>query len=414
MALTPDTPMISEVELDPTRIPNWPLLSVYGASEFMDRTAPEFQWLVPGLIPLAVPTVLAAKGGLGKSYLALQLCIALATGKSFLDFPERAPVAAVYFGLEDSKDTFHHRFQAIIRRYQEHRDWTEDDDVNLRKHFAAPFINWQAPKATTFLPDLLPSLEIVIDTNGSRGVPPGLMVIDTLARVSEGDENTVQALRPVLNACSKIAHLGYTPLVLHHVGKGQDGAKNAQSKPTLADRMSTEWVRGSSAIVDNFRCVLQFAGLREDEADGAGLDTDRARMGQYLIFGATKANGGQRQDWKFLEQADHGGWFVPHGAIETLAKLRGRKALTALKGLDEILISIHRITRLGIEPDRKALAEQHCKEAKDKVAAFRMAVHKLRKAGFIGPSGLILTPQGFNRVQETMSETLPSSGDGDV
>lgn len=404
MAVTNDPPPISEVEIDPGALKNWPLLSVYGASEFLDKPAPEFKWLVPGLIPLAVPTVLAAKGGLGKSYLALQLCIALATGKPFLDFQDRAPMAAVYFGLEDSRDTFHARFQAIVHRYKEARDWTEQNDADLRRNFAAPFINWQAPNATTFLPDLIPSLEMVIQTNGSRGVAPGLMVIDTLARVSEGDENTVQALRPVLNACSRIAHHGYTPLVLHHVGKGQDGAKS-KDKPMLADRMNTEWVRGSSAIVDNFRCVLQFAALREDEAEGAGLDGDRARLGQYLIFGATKANGGQRLDWRLLEQAEHGGWFIPHGAVEYLAKIRGRKALTALKALDELLISIYRITKAGVEPDRKALAEQHCREAKDKQTALRSAIRRLRSQGYVGVSGLTLTVAGFNRVLEITQDT---------
>lgn len=386
-------------------LPVQPKLIVYGAGEFLDREPPEAQWLIPGLIPLGVPTVLASKGGLGKSMLMLQFSIALATGKSILGFDAGEPKAAIYFGLEDSKDTFHRRVRNIVRAYREAGEWSKADDEAMRRNWACPFVNWACPTATTYLPDLMPQLENIIQINERHGIPPGLMVIDTLARVSEGDENTVTALRPVLNACGRIAQHGYTPAMLHHVAKGQDGARNAKQKPTLAERMSTEWVRGSSAIVDNFRCILQFAAIREDEAEGAGLDADKARGNGYLVFGVTKANVGQTGDWKFLEQTDYGAWVTPRDGVEKLAKLRGRKALTDLKAKDGLLLELWAAQRQGMEPDRLRLSEQFCKGAKDPAHALRIQIGKLRKDGLVFRTGYQLTIQGKDRVETLTEET---------
>jgi len=384
----------------------FPLLSVYGASEFLDQPVPAMKWLIPGLIPQAVPSVLASKGGLGKSFISLQMCICLATGKPFLDYDSPAnPVGAVYFGLEDSKDTFHRRLRAIVDAYRHAGEWSKEDDIHLRNNFSAPFVNWQASNATTFLPELLPSLERILATNAEYGVPPGIMIIDTLARVSEGDENTVQALRPILTACNRIAHHGTTPLVLHHVGKGQDGAR-LKEKPTLADRMSTEWVRGSSAIVDNFRCILQLAAIREDEADGAGLDTEKARSGGYLVLGTTKLNSGMKGDWRFLEQGDHGAWALPPDGHETLAKLRGRKAVTALNKQMQILTDLYEATRCGGRANLTDLSKMHFPDREFTKArnALDQAIHRLRKAGYLQVSGHQLTVSGVHKIQVRREE----------
>lgn len=398
---------------DINALKEWPLLTVYGAGEFLDKPAPEMKWLVVGLLPSGVPSVMASKGGLGKSFLALQMCIALSTGKAFLDFDALpGPVACSYFGLEDSKDSFHRRFRSIVETYKRANDWTADDDENLRIHFSAPFINWQAHNATTFLPDLIPNLEHILLTNQERGLVPGLMVIDTLARVSEGDENTVAALRPVLTACNRIASYGYTPILLHHVGKGQDGAKGAnQTKPMLVERMNTEWVRGSSSIVDNFRCIIQLAAIREDEADGAGLDTEKARQGGYLVMGTTKMNGGQKGDWRFLEQTETGAWMHPADGHESLAKMRGKRALTDLSNQMQLLLDIYKVSRYGIEPDRIALGVKYCAGAKDQKSALRSKIQKLRNAGLIQKNSNILTAQGLQRVHSMDGDTLPQTGD---
>jgi len=386
---------IIDVEIeDISTLKDLPLLNVYGAGYFLDRPVPDSRWLIPGLIPLGIPACLASKGGLGKSFLALQSCVAQATGLPFLDYEAQPPMGSVYFGLEDSQDTFHKRFRSVTDFYRSSPAWTQEHEEALRRNLAVPYINWKAQGATSYLPTLVPNLEMILETNQANGIRPGGFVLDTLARISEGDENTVQALRPILNACQRICdNYGYTPLVLHHVGKGQDGART-KDKPSLSDRMSPEWVRGTSAIVDNFRCILQLAQIREDEAESAGLDPERARLGQYLVFGATKLNGGQRGDWRFLEQDEHGRWFTPQNGPEILARLRGRRALTELSKQTALLVDLWQTTRCGAEPDREALAAKHCGEASDPQRSLRQMIHKLRNLNYIQKTSLCLTVSG--------------------
>jgi hypothetical protein len=300
---------------------------------------------------------------------------------------------------------FHRRVRSIIDHYRFCQDWTPENESNFRRNFTAPFINWKSEGATSFLPDLMPNLELLLTTYAERGVSPGVIIIDTLARVSDGDENTVQGLRPVLNACSRLAEYGHTPIVLHHVGKGQDGARNAKDKPTLADRMSTDWIRGTGSIVGNFRCTMQFAKISEDEASGAGLDPDMARNGQILVFGTTKFNNGPKGDWKVIVQDDGGRWSVSPDSIEVLAKLRGGKAIARLTKQVAILIDLHAATRWGGQPNVTELAEKHFSEAKAPKTAFKQAVYNLRNAGLIQKGSYTLTSQGLQRLRPVTSVT---------
>ncbi len=398
-------------EVDGTDLRQCPVLMVYSAAEFLDSPVPEQKWLIPGLIPQGVPLVLASKGGLGKSWLALQACVALAAGKPYFDYEVQPPRGAAYFGLEDSKGVVHKRIRAIVDLYRFADDWDEDNDSNLRKNLAILAVNWDSDGASSFLPDLMPNISDFIELADGAGIPPGLLVLDTLARFSDGDENTVSALRPILITCNRIAHTGWTPLMLHHVGKGQDGAKAGKDKPSIADRMSTDWVRGSSSIVDNFRGVLQLAALREDEAERAGIDPDKARAGGYLILGATKTNGAARGEWRLLEQGESGPWFLPQDAYETLAKVRGGKAVEALSKQMALLVDLYHATRMGQEADKDLLAKKYCGETKNPLAAFRLLVFKLRAAGFLQKKELFLTVSGVQRVKETGIETERCTND---
>lgn len=401
---------ILSIELDDSA-ENIAPIQIYGAEYFLSTPIPEFKWLIPGLIPSGAPAVLASKGGLGKSFLMLQAAIALATGKPFLDFEAQTPMGAVYFGLEDSKEIFQRRVCTIVNLYKEAMEWSDQDAKNFQINFCSMFVNWKSPKATSYLPDLMPSIELFLDECENRGIRPGLFVIDTLARVSDGDENTVQALRPILNACQSIAERGHTPLVLHHVGKGQDGARS-QVKPPIQDRMSTEWVRGSSAIVDNFRGVLQLSGIREDEAEGAGLDAERARSNQYLVFGVTKLNGAQKASWRFLDQDDHGLWHVPRDGQETLAKLRGSKAVAAMTVQLQILGEIYECFTNSVEVDRDKIAKKYFPESKNPASALRQMISKLRNSGLMQRNSLELTIQGVEKCRYQVRGNAFGGGGG--
>ena len=377
------------------------LLSFPGIGALLDIPAPPPRWVIPGLIPYAVPCVVASKGGLGKSFLFLQACVSLAAGKPFLDFPAQPPMTVLYLSLEDSRETFQTRLQSIVSFWKEAADWSDQDDYNLRQNMDSPVIHWRSLGASGMIASMIPCLERYLEDQNAKGGVPGLVVIDTLARVSEGDENTVQALRPIVTACFRLADLGYSTAMLHHVGKGQDGAKGSKKdRPTLADRMNTEWVRGSSAIVDNFRAVIQMTAISPEEADGASLDADLARRGGLVVMGPTKTNG-IRADWRLLEQDDHGRWFVPPRAIEALAKLRGSKAVATLTKQLALLRDIYETTRWGTQLDVAAMCEKHAPStSKDKSAWLRSTLRFLRNSDLIEKKSYRLTTQGLQTVKD--------------
>jgi KaiC/GvpD/RAD55 family RecA-like ATPase len=72
----------------------------YTAADLLSAVFPDPVWLAPGLIPAGM-VVLAGRPKLGKSWLALQLAVAVASGGKFLDADiTRRPV--MYIALEDS------------------------------------------------------------------------------------------------------------------------------------------------------------------------------------------------------------------------------------------------------------------------------------------------------------------------
>jgi RecA-family ATPase len=74
---------------------------------------PEPRWAVPGLIPEGL-SILAGRPKLGKSFLALNLGIAVAAGRSFLGHFAAPEGDAVYFALEDTQRRLQRRLRMMF------------------------------------------------------------------------------------------------------------------------------------------------------------------------------------------------------------------------------------------------------------------------------------------------------------
>ena len=101
-------------------------LAEYRATRFKG-TPPAPRWLVDGSIPLGVPVLLAAMGGVGKSFLTLQLGVTVATplepvAADVIDFNHLQPILGgivaahgpvVIVTAEDDDATIHRRLKAV-------------------------------------------------------------------------------------------------------------------------------------------------------------------------------------------------------------------------------------------------------------------------------------------------------------
>lgn len=409
-------------------VPVAPLLA-QSFGNFIDSPPPPIDWLIPGLIPRGAMGFFVSVPNAGKSFLTLQMLLAVATGKPFQGYPANSPLGAIYLSLEDPPEVIHRRLRAIVDVLRLRGEWTAEDEVNLAKNAVLLTPDWGAemvetgddrvsPMPTTYLPKLMSTIERAIAELTEAGVPPGILAVDTFAAASEGDENSAKDMKPILAAAYQICgKTGYTAMLVHHASKGQSGARTNDSR-SIDQLMAMDWVRGSSAIIGAARFILQLAPIGPKEAEKVSLDGDKARRGGYLVFGASKQSVGPKGEWRVLEQVDHGetgagSWLPLPNGMDVLAQLKGGKAVEALAKKDQILVELARRTRGGVEPSQKMLAEELYRDAKNPGAAFRSMLGDLRRLGFIRHGGVSLTVKGFERVNGFVPDTNTPSGGTD-
>jgi hypothetical protein len=172
------------------------------ASALLNMELPEVQWAVPGLVPEGV-TLLAGKPKLGKSWLALGLCVAVASGGHALG---KVPVergAALYLGLEDNVRRLNRRLTMVLdgrgapRGLEFATEWPRLDAGG------AEHLEW-------WLKDHPDARLVVVDTlkkvrpraSGNRSV-------------YDGDYEALEPLMPIA------AEYGVSIVVVHHTRKAE-------------------------------------------------------------------------------------------------------------------------------------------------------------------------------------------------
>lgn len=177
-------------------------LTIFDAQRLQETDIPPLQFVVDGLLPEGL-ALLIAPPKYGKSWMAMQLCMAVARGSSFLGFPVEAG-AVLYLALEDS-----------ARRLKERQERFLNGDV-------APKNLYMCTEAATVGNGLEAQLEGAI--THIQGLK--LIVIDVLAKVRSSSGKPVNAyysdyqdMAP-LKAIADKHHVCI--LVLHHYRKSQD------------------------------------------------------------------------------------------------------------------------------------------------------------------------------------------------
>lgn len=185
---------------------------------------PETLWLLPDHIPESGLVLLDGTTAAGKSWLAMDLAIAAASGGPALGRHFAEPRPVLYLGADSRRTTLVARF----RRLCAGRGVEAPEGFHLG---CEPF-NLAAPDGLAMLRSL------------TRRTGAGLVVIDVFGSYLSGlDENAAGEVGPVLTALRKIANETQCAFViLHHSVKGP--------APTYLAR-----VRGSSAIAAAFDVV---------------------------------------------------------------------------------------------------------------------------------------------------------------
>lgn len=351
-------------------------------SRYLREEPPPVRWIVEGLIPAGVPGVFAARAGAGKSMTALLIGMGLASGLGVLGraVSQDAAPGVVYVGMEDDESEFHRRFRRAWDLFREGSTWGLAHERLLSERFVPLFPNFDS--------GALFRLELQINAirDIANGIPGrcGLIIVDTLSRLSHGDENSADGTRPFLEAQSKLVQLtGATVMAIHHVRKGND----VSSDNPLWHRLDLENMRGSGAIEGTVRFGITMAALKEAEAEKVGLDVGKAQRGGYVALHLGKMSHAEHGSTVLLERRASGepgaGFLCPHDDSERiLAALRSEASLKKLILADKVLLAIAEAGGLNTL-DQAAESERLWPDSENPRGQWNKHLSGLRKKGFL-------------------------------
>ncbi len=261
---------------------------------------PPLDFIWPGFVAGTVGALIAP-GATGKSFWALEACMAVAAPDAdLLDLKLAASGRVIYFAAEDPAPVLIRRLHAIGQHLSPEARVSVVNNLMLE-----PMLGKR--------PDLSNDrhLSSIVDyCTAAR-----LVVIDTLSRFHACDENDNGAMAGIVARLASIAdQTGAGVLYLHHTSK---------SAATQGQGDQQQAARGASALVDNARWCGYVAKMSKSEADNLSNRTfDRApiadQRGFFVKFGVSKENYGFFGAERWFERRD-GGVLRPVALVPAIA-----------------------------------------------------------------------------------------------
>ena len=182
-------------------------------SEFKDDPPTLPEELITGILRRGHKMLISGSSKAGKSFLLMELCIALAEGRSWLGFPCKKG-RVLYVNLEIDPASAINRFLRIYEALGIPIKHSDDIVIwNLRGH-AVP------------LDQLVPKL-----IRRVRDQHFDAIIIDPIYKVITGDENNASEMGAFCNQFDKICtETGCSTIYCHHHSKGAQGAKRAMDR----------------------------------------------------------------------------------------------------------------------------------------------------------------------------------------
>lgn len=247
------------VEVTSTAEPSEWSWAKFKAKDLFVGEPPPIEWVVDQFLIENNAHALVADGGVGKTYMALDLAMRVAIGarpgNSYLGFPVSKTAVSIMLTVEDSLGDIHRRVRSIDPRGEllaqtEGRFYVlpvKDEikgGLTLMEKDARG--NYKPSKAWEFL---VSKIAQVREEHGAD--VPLVVIIDTYSATHHADENTSVGTNEWFRAAS-LLHTQYQAalVVTHHIRKADP---NIEIK-TVSDFRAL--VRGSGAFMNNCRTVF--------------------------------------------------------------------------------------------------------------------------------------------------------------
>lgn len=196
-------------------------------------------WVAAGLIVKGDQLIISAAPKAGKTLLASQLCLALASGGRFLKWNACEPKKILYLNLEVSGRMFAGRVMQQIGGLQ-----------NIEKFRNFETISDELKSFNALDPDDRETIQKLVEKSQAD-----VVVFDVLSRCHSDDENNNSTMKLVLLQLRLITGKA-TSIVIHHTRKPPAGAEGVN--------LGAQAMRGASAIHGEADLVLSLA-VREGQ-----------------------------------------------------------------------------------------------------------------------------------------------------
>ncbi len=290
-------------------------LNLVSAKDLISAEPPEREWVFKRLLPKNIAAALIAAGGTGKSFMAIHMAVASASGGMFLDeFISEKPIKVVYISGEDDQNEFNRRLRSAVKNFSNsYKDLVKQNlsFIDFSSSFEL-FTNKLSYGETTITETPAKLIKLIQDRLGDE---VGLIIIDPVSRFRGGEENSAPDTTRFVQTIQLLSeHLSSTVLLVHHVNK------NAKTNGTGQNNS-----RGSSALVDGVRLVMELNALSDKEISDQFNIAPGSK--ELLSLSVVKSNYGKKIMPFTVEKTDDGS-FVPfrqergdYRKIEVLKKI---------------------------------------------------------------------------------------------
>ncbi|MFG1278330.1 AAA family ATPase [Xanthobacter autotrophicus] len=282
---------------------------------------PPREWLLDDVIPLREVSAIYGEGGVGKTLLAHQLGVCVATGSPFLG-QKTSRVRVLAFFCEDSEDELQRRHAKILEAHGlEHEATGGWLRMTSRRTQENRLATWNRDTRSMCVTPLWQKIR-----HDALSFRVGLIILDTLADVYGGEENDRAQVTSFVTGClNRLAEeTGATVLVLAHPsangassGSGHSGSTAWNGK--FRARLFLKRVRGAGAGSD----VRELEGMKANYGPAGGKLKLRWERGAFSLVASSGLGLGAS---KIVPQMDDA---AEQAVVAALQKCSGEKLSVA-------------------------------------------------------------------------------------